>query len=123
MKYLIYTTGYNLNSGGITVLHKLAEVLSNINSETYVSCDTTLPNSKAKLISFEESFILALHDDCVVIYPEVIWNNILNAKNVVRWLLYYPVINGFQVNMINPNMYFYIIENTELIQSIQTVQY
>ena len=90
MKYLVYVPGYNSNSGGVTVLHKLAEVLANINEETYISSIVTLPNSKAKSITLEQSYILASHDDCVVIYSETIWNNLLNAKNVVRWLLYIP---------------------------------
>jgi len=94
MKYLIYAGDYNPYSGGVIVLHKLAKVLSEMNKETYIMCDVTNPKYDLKNISFNDSFGLALEDDCVVIYPEVIWGNVLNAKNVVRWVLYYPGVQG-----------------------------
>jgi hypothetical protein len=94
MKYLVYGLDYNVNIGGIVVLHKLADVLSNLNTETYIVCGKTFAESKAKVISRNDSYGMALEEDCVVIYPEVVFHNILNAKNVVRWVLYYPGIHG-----------------------------
>jgi hypothetical protein len=94
MKYLVYGLDYNVNMGGVVVLHKLADVLSSLNSETYVVCDKTFDESKANVISHSDSYSLASEKDCVVIYPEVVLHNILNAKNVVRWVLYYPGIHG-----------------------------
>lgn len=90
MKYLVYGYNYNINGGGPVVLHKLADVLSSLNPETYIVCDFTYSGSNAKTISHNDSYGMALEEDCVVIYPEVVWHNLLNAKNVVRWILYYP---------------------------------
>ncbi len=108
MKYLIHGADYNPNSGGVMVLHKLAHELSKLNDETYIMCNTLNPMYNAKKISFEDSFGLSLQDDCVVIYPEVIFGNPLNAKNVVRWVLYYPgVLAGSKEYDENENIFLF----------------
>lgn len=74
----IYAPPYQQNSGGIKVLYKLNELLNErgINSS---------------ILTWGED----LEDkDSIVVYPEVIKGNPLNAKHVVRYVLYYPGVNG-----------------------------
>ena len=95
MRFIIKSFDYNAGSGGVMVLHKMADVLSNMGQEVYLLCYITYPESTAKCISESESEILLSNDeDIIVIYPEVIKGNPLKAKNVVRWCLYKPGING-----------------------------
>ena len=111
MKFIIYTPLYNENTGGIVVLHKLCQLLNSIGETALVwyDCNPLSVNSlktfKRKIRYFANIWFnknkfetpynlkLATKDDLrdsVVIYPEVIAGNPLNAKNVVRWLLYKP---------------------------------
>lgn len=95
MRYLIFGMDWNPNSGGITVLHKLANELSKLNEDTYIVSNKTSDKYDTKTVSVRDSYLLSENiDDCVVIYPEVTLSNVLNTKNVVRWVLYYPGING-----------------------------
>lgn len=88
--FIIYTYDYDPGIGGIKVMHKLCDLLNKagypsylmpiyINDTFYVSDDYDTP-----LVTNE---ILADIDNAIVIYPEGIKYNPLNAKNVIRWIL------------------------------------
>lgn len=95
MRFIIKAFDYNAGSGGVIVLHKLADVLSNLGQQVYLLCDSTFAKSSATCISESESeTLLSNNEDIIVIYPEVIKGNPLKAKNIVRWCLYKPGING-----------------------------
>jgi len=89
-KFVIYTYDYSPGIGGVKVMHKLCDMLNsngfeaylmpiNIQADFYTCSDYNTP-----LITQE---ILDNLDQAVVIYPEGIQGNPLNAKNVVRWIL------------------------------------
>jgi hypothetical protein len=89
MKFLIYSFNYDWKSGGNQVLHDLSKILSQ-DYTTYVFGTTTVFDSKAICVNIDKAKEIAIQDDVITIYPEVISGNPFNAKNVVRYVLYYP---------------------------------
>jgi len=89
MKFLIYSFNYDWKSGGNQVLHDLGKILSQ-DYTTYIFGTTTVFDSKAICVNIDKAKEIAIEDNVITIYPEVISGNPFNAKNVVRYVLYYP---------------------------------
>ncbi|MEY8214547.1 MAG: WavQ [Colwellia sp.] len=115
-KFLIFSPSYKEISGGVVVLHKLCSILNDLGYESYLhpyvySYELNRNNYKSFIVNFVKWSVRTFFsryktnptfntpifkgsidgkDDWVVIYPEVVFGNPLNAKNVVRWLLHQP---------------------------------
>jgi hypothetical protein len=89
-KFVIYTYDYSPGIGGVKVMHKLCDMLNSNGFEAYLmpinmQADFyTCSDYNTPLITEE---VFNNLDQAVVIYPEGIQGNPLNAKNVVRWIL------------------------------------
>lgn len=92
MKFLIITYEYDWRIGGVMALNILAKMLREQGYE--VTGVGTAKSPHFNVISFQDAHKVAQHDDVWTIYPEVISGNPFNAKNVVRWVLYYPGVLG-----------------------------
>jgi hypothetical protein len=118
-RYIIASPSYNSNSGGIMVLHQFCHLLNEI-SEAYLvpmprgTVINWLNLSKIdKIIEEEKAFVnnkfiispdlntpvfsgnLTV-DNCVAVYPEVVFGNPFGLKNIARWVLYH---SGFHRKM------------------------
>jgi hypothetical protein len=117
-KYIIYAPSYDENSGGAIVLHFLCHLLNELGEEAYlwgfnkqiILKKTTHLNYYQKIKNiykhYKECRKINKHKlilnknfntkqasckdikNAIVIYPEVINQNPLNTKKVVRWLLH-----------------------------------
>lgn len=123
-KILIFSPSYNENSGGIIALHKLCQIINQLGREAYlfpafstyeINRNTSLSDLKMIFKSEIKSLLkfktnpafytpviykkkhLGDLNDWIVIYPEIVFGNPLNSKNVVRWLLHNP---GFHTKKI-----------------------
>ncbi|KAF1036037.1 MAG: hypothetical protein GAK35_04123 [Herbaspirillum frisingense] len=89
--YYIYTPPYNQGSGGCRALHYLCHALNLIGEEAYSLNPHTLPVLRTPVLTRE---IVQAHQAAgrspIAIYPEVVSDNPLNARNVVRYLLAEP---------------------------------
>ena len=128
---VVQTTTFNENSGGSIVLHYLVHSLRKMGIEAYVSPNvkersnyyprwTKLIHDKFLYHRFKKKLnLLDVMDtpiaskdiiaDSIVVYPEIVKGNPLNAKRVVRWLLNKP---GFfnrapYVHNVNEEIFFY----------------
>ena len=92
-KYVIVAPSFVPNSGGIKVLHRLCHVLNEAGQEAYIW--PMLANDRAKF-NLNPNYNTAIADtkilktNPIVVYPEIVIGNPLNARTVVRWLLNKP---------------------------------
>ena len=122
MKFIIYTHRYDVNCGGLIVLHFLCHILNSLGYEAYLwPSYRPIFNFKKSLKSlgkFLKYYKKELHrpfavnknwntpvvqkklelKKTIVIYPEVVDGNPLNAKNIVRWLLHKPGFHSGKIN-------------------------
>jgi hypothetical protein len=133
-KILIFSPSYNEKVGGSIVLHKLCSILNELGHEAYLfpAFETFTINKnnffKNSLRLFKNVLIRTYRgyktnptfdtplfkeklkgidwNDWVVVYPEVVFGNPLNAKNVVRWLLHQPGFHSGNVFYGNNELYF-----------------
>lgn len=88
MKFIIYAPPYKHNSGGTTVLYNLCDDLNRIGHD-------------CKVITFGQT--TDYDPESIVIYPEVVPGNPLNASRIVRYFLHLDAyITGIPVD-IGPN--------------------
>lgn len=131
MKFVIVTYGYDDNAGGIVVLHQLCDRLNHLGHESYLwpffkpSLDFTNPFKAIYLFfryfrkrlkyGFKKNSklntpIASYKDikDAIIVYPEVVVGNPLNAQHVVRWLLHKPGFNnGGKIDFGVDDLFFY----------------
>lgn len=117
-KFLIFAPGFNENRGGPICLHRLCHELNQLEMtsasltphfDTFDISRRSFIKPLGRLIKYGFVDVRSYRthpdlntpvimspgsgeelDDFVVIYPEIVDGNPLNAQNVVRWLLYVP---------------------------------
>mgnify|MGYP001390397884 CR=1 FL=1 len=110
-KFIVYSSEYDENSGGSIALHRLCDLINRAGHECYLQpmdwvsfqngifrktkqlCRTLLNKITKHKFKTNPEFITPIAktedlDDAIAIYPEIIKNNPLKSKKVVRWLLY-----------------------------------
>ena len=85
---ILYITPYDIKCGGITVIHYFAQLINEKYNDKYCAKLFMYNNLKYKnpfcndFAQFDD-----ITDDTIVIYPEIVSGNPLNAKRVIRWIL------------------------------------
>lgn len=131
MKFIIFSPGYDDHSGGIVVLHQLCNRLNNLGYQALLwplfkpIFDTQRPFKSLYLffryfrktlkygyaINSKLNTPIATYEDLmgsIVVYPEIVVGNPLNAERVVRWLLHKPGFNnGGKIAFGGNDLFFY----------------
>lgn len=96
-KYIIGWDELNPGYGGQIVLYYLCHLLNEIGETSYMK-GGDFPNVLGLNCPIRPKELDVTQDDVIVIYPEVINGNPMNAKNVARWILYTIGVNGGSVD-------------------------
>lgn len=105
-RYIIQIGDYRTNSGGVRVMHQLAQNLAKKGYETFVTTEKLMPEAHYRTFNGE------IKDTDIVVYGDRVTGNPLKAKNIYRYLLHFP--EHWQKDIdIDPNKTFLF---TELLQ-------
>lgn len=91
MKFIIWTWEWSKQIGGVRALHNLCHQLNELGEEAYI---TTKKKNFLLNTPYHDPDMPFDLENTVVIYPECIDKNLLNAKHVVRWILYHQDITA-----------------------------
>lgn len=128
-KLIIYTYEFDLNSGGVIVLHQLCHLLNKIGFQAYLwpAHRKYYPLNKffSRIFHGLEYYFqqrknpfktnecfytpIASHRDlegAIVLYPEVVNGNPLKARHIVRWLLHKPGFHTGEVEFCDDELIF-----------------
>lgn len=106
MKYIVSAAPFNENNGGAIFQHVLVDTLNRLGEEAYVWPQPPIyrkgRREQLKKLLRPEAYAVSPEldtpvfkgrkapSDAVVVYPEVVLGNPLEAQQVVRWILYKP---------------------------------
>ncbi|MDD5159206.1 MAG: hypothetical protein PHI47_04090 [Sulfuricurvum sp.] len=139
-KYIIYTGSFNIKIGGIIALHRLCDLLNQNNEKAFLWNWDKPIFSRKRPIEFIIKYLkyfrrnlrhpfqfmpnfntpMARFNDIknsIVIYPETIDGNPLNADYVVRWFLHKPGYHTGKILYGHNELYFFyqtVFNNTEI---------
>jgi hypothetical protein len=101
-KIIVVAPPFNPTSAGCVVLHELCDALNQIGHECHIVInvgDQFIPTNEDQYFSTDSKRVLfgdnpiseceQIINEGIVVYPEVIIGNPLNAANVVRYVLYF----------------------------------
>ncbi len=130
--YIIYSWPYSEEVGGFVALHNLCNHLRKVGREAYIwpaglptpsTADSknwlSLPFNRRKPLNVNfrlnqnfDTSVAALEDlkNSIVIYPEVVAGNPLNAKRIVRWFLNKPGLLTGEIKFTENELCFYYQE-------------
>ena len=99
LNFVIWALPFTLSSGGSFVLHKLGHNLSLLGHNVYFYADSKNPKWGGQLVpevakSHPHTPIPVFVAKPIVVYPEIICGNPLQAVYVVRWILNTPRVCG-----------------------------
>jgi O-antigen biosynthesis protein len=103
MNWFIVSPPYRHTSAGIRVMHRLCHKLNALGENAYIST----PKIEG---TWNTPFKKSPEIDDIVVYPEITCSNPLNAKYVVRYVLYYPGFNGGDKKYNNSELVIYYDE-------------
>ena len=130
-RYVIYTPGYNENSGGIIALHRLCDLLNKRGFDAVLHPKQPQFSKRKPLSSLANIIVKAILGQFVkrrfktfrgfstpvstvvdtkndiVVYPEIVIGNPLGADNVVRWLLHKPGFITGDFQFCEGDLFFY----------------
>src|SRR6185295_8456760 len=89
-QFVIYCPPYTEKSSGVRALHRLCHLLNTAGYRAVVHTRTLGPHSVNKKWQTPLWSEGSTAESTVVIYPEIIVGNPLQAKRIVRWTLNYP---------------------------------